>query len=95
MTSIERALTQLEEAGRIDRHSWLVRHNVKRRDIRTFPGWYNFKRKLTYCCNREQYRFLCGAAEHKEPTFKQAMIERYQEYWPDPEKEPDHHGPTP
>jgi len=59
--SIEAALTELERAGRIDRQTWLAAHNVKRRDIRTFPRAYNVGRKLLFCANRAEYLYLRAA----------------------------------
>ena len=86
--TVEAALRLLELAGRIDRQTWLAAHNVKRRYIRAFPGLYSFGRGriLHECCDRAQYLFLRDAGNHKEKTFKQINIERYNEYYGDGEK---------
>jgi hypothetical protein len=67
IATVKAALRQLESTGRIDRHTWLAAYNVKRRDIRCFPGHYLFKRKLIYCADAREYRLLREIAEFKAP----------------------------
>ena len=78
LKSVEYALTQLEVSGRIHRTAFYIRPGVTYRDIRCFPGYYNFRRKLTWCENRHEYLLLKKIAEFK-PSFQERYTPAHQD----------------
>lgn len=67
--TLARVLSRLEFAGRIDRETYYLKLNARRRLIRTFPGHYFVSpRHLMWCEDRSQFLYLHEAVGGVAPT---------------------------